>query len=111
MSRILKNKDFLQLLCTGNKKLKKTLIQNGTPDQIKSICEIILNLLRGNIKLTDEELDKLKKKKKILRQLSKKNQSSKKRKILIQKGGFLQFLIPALISGLATIVSSAIEKQ
>jgi hypothetical protein len=42
---------------------------------------------------------------------SKKNtQHKEKKKLIIQKGGFLQILIPAIISGLASIISSVISK-
>lgn len=110
MSRIFKNKNFLQLLCSSNKKQKKVLIENASSDQIKSICEIIINLLRGNIKLDEHDLEKLRKKKKSFREIVKKG-SIKRRKYLIQKGGFIQYLIPALVSGLATVLSSFVESK
>jgi len=110
MDRIEKNKNFLQLLCTSNSNLQKALIKNASKDQIFSICEIILNLLNGNLKIREDDLQKLSKKKKLLRELIKKGSSIKKKKFLIQRGGFLQFLIPALITGLASVVSSVIEK-
>lgn len=110
MSHVLKNKNFLQLLTKSNKKIQKSMIKNASKEQIKSICEIILNLLSGNIKLDQEDLSKLYKKRNSLRELIKK-QSIKKKKYLIQKGGFIQFLIPALISGLATVISSVIQKS
>jgi len=34
-----------------------------------------------------------------------------KKEILIQKGGFLQFLIPAVISGITSIISSYISNK
>ena len=47
--------------------------------------------------------------------LDKKLYLKAKKKILIkkgiQKGGFLQFIIPAVISGIATIVSSLINRK
>lgn len=110
MSHVLKNKNFLQLLTKSNKKIQKSMIKNASKEQIKSICEIVLNLLSGNIKLDQEDLSKLYKKRNSLRELIKK-QSIKKKKYLIQKGGFIQFLIPALISGLATVISSVIQKS
>lgn len=110
MSFALKNKNFLQLLTNSNKKIQKSLIKNATKDQIKAICEVVLNLLSGNIKLSQEDHSKLYKKRNSLRELVKK-QSIKKKKYLIQKGGFIQFLVPALISGLATVLSAVIQKK
>lgn len=110
MSYALKNKNFLQLLTNSNKKLQKSMIKNASKDQIKAICEVVLNLLSGNIKLNQEDLSKLYKKRKSLRELLKR-QSIKKKKYLIQKGGFIQFLVPALISGLATVLSSVFQQK
>ena len=47
----------------------------------------------------------------MLRDSIKHSSLSEKKHILIQKGGFLQFVIPAVISGLATIISSVISKK
>lgn len=109
LTRIDENKNFLNLLCHSKKKIQKLLIENASRDQIYSICEIFLNILNGNIPLDKEVLKRLSTKKRQLRQLVKRG-PVKEKKYLIQKGGFLQLLIPALITGLASIVSSVIEK-
>jgi hypothetical protein len=41
----------------------------------------------------------------------KKSNLASKKKILVQNGGFLQFLIPAVITGISEIVSSLISKK
>jgi len=110
MSRLNQNRNFLELLTHSNKKLQKSLIENASKDQIYSICEIVLNILNGNLNLDKKEIEKLARKKKQLRLLVNKG-SIKNKKHLIQKGGFIQFLIPAIITGLASIVSSIIEKS
>ena len=53
MSRIIQNKNFLNLLCQNinKKKYLNSLIKNATKNQIYYICEIVLNLLKGNIPL------------------------------------------------------------
>jgi hypothetical protein len=110
MPYVFDNKNFLQLLCSSNKKMQKSMIENATPEQIRSICEIIKNLLLGNVQLSDDQLKKIGRKRSILRQILKKKQSLKKRKYLIQQGGFLAYLVPAIISGLATVLSKVLEK-
>lgn len=109
MDQIDQNKHFLYLLCNSPRKVQNTLVKNATKSQIFAICEIVLNILKGNLKLPDEQIQKLQKKKKLLRDLIKRS-SLKTKKHLIQKGGFLQFLIPSIITGLASIVSSLIKK-
>jgi hypothetical protein len=66
--------------------------------------------------LDESELDNLKPYAKYCRKLlNKKINIKEKKKILlkkgIQRGGFLQFIIPAVISGIATIISSLITKK
>ena len=109
MEQIDQNKHFLSLFCSSPRKVQHALIKNATKSQIYSICEIVLNILKGNLKLPQEEIEKLQKKKKVLRSLMKRS-SLKTKKHLIQRGGFLQFLIPSIITGLASIVSSLIKK-
>ena len=60
---------------------------------VHCICDCVLN---GNIPVSEEERKRLKKHKYCLRELVKKKTSDKKRKHLIQEGGFLGALIPIL---------------
>ena len=78
---------------------------------INKICECILNIIEGRVKISNKDFEKLKPYKNLFRKLIKKNTKLKeKKKLIIQKGGFLQILIPAIISGLASIISSVISK-
>ena len=63
MDLIHNNKNFLNLLCSSKKKVRKLLIQNATRDQINAIREIILNVLNGNLKIEKSDLEKLARKK------------------------------------------------
>ena len=63
-NRIKSNINYLKLLLSSNSKLQKALIQNASKEEIYSLFEIILYILKGNIKLSDEEINKLDKKKK-----------------------------------------------
>lgn len=110
MSKVLSNQEFLRYLCNCKSKQQKLIIKNATKDQINAICEIILNILNGNLKINELQFKKFSSKKSVLRQIVNKN-SLKKKKYLIQKGGFLQLLIPSIISGLATVVASIINKS
>jgi len=108
MNRIKDNREFLEYLCKSKKNTRKLLINNAHKEQIYALCEIILNILNGNLKLSNQEIAKLSKKKKQLRNIISKS-TIKKKKQLIQKGGFLEILIPSIVSGLATIVSNLIS--
>ena len=100
----------------ANKRMKEGIVKSCDTKTINKICEIVLNVLNKNIKLEDTELDNLKPYAKYCRKLlNKKINIKEKKKILlkkgIQRGGFLQFIVPAVISGIATIISSFISKK
>ncbi len=74
------------------------------------LCECCYNVLDGQIPINSEQKHQLKPYRHSLRKLVDKSSLKTKKKILIQQGGFLQILMPALISGIASIIGSAIEK-
>jgi len=78
---------------------------------IFEMCECVKNLLKGNVPLKSAQLTCLKRHKQSLRTLSLKKTSLHTRKKLLQKGGFLGFLIPSLISGLVSLISGAISRN
>ena len=76
---------------------RNRIIDEGGMDLVRCICDCVKNVLRGNVPVTDEEKERLKRYKDSLRELIKKKTSDKKRKHLIQEGGFLGALIPILV--------------
>ena len=101
MKRLKVNKHILHVLRDCKPQLRKALLKSSSPEIIKTLCEIILNTLNGNNKISDQCKNKLGKYKRILRSLAcPKLKISSKRKILIQKGGFLPVLIGTVLSGL-----------
>lgn len=84
---------------------RKILLKKASPDLIKAICECVINILKGTVPLKTFQKNKLKTHKIILRNLqNKKININKKKKLLIQKGGFL----PLLLSVLAPIISGVV---
>lgn len=111
-SRFENNKEYLLLLSKCKKKFRNHLILHSDKDQIYSICECLLNIAKGNISIDKNSFEKLKPFKKTFKKvLDKKINLKDKKKLLIQKGGFLSVLIPALISGISSIISASISKQ
>ena len=111
LNRFSKNKNYLCLLANCKNKLRNAIVSSSSRDQIYSVCECVLNISNGNVKLNKEEFAKLKKYRKYFKKLlARKVGLKEKKKILIQSGGFLQFLIPAVISGLSSIAAAAISK-
>jgi hypothetical protein len=102
--RIKKYLPILNNFSNLNKKAKKKLFQ--TSEFVKCICEVCMNILKGNVPLKKAQKAKLHRMKNIVRRLGKKNKKSSlksKKKFLIQKGGSL---IPILLSLIAPIISN-----
>jgi hypothetical protein len=100
-----------QLKKLGDPKIKNHVIKNADPELMTALCDVVYNVLHGRINISDKDRKKLLKYKKSMRFLCKKSTLDHKKKYLKQKGGFLQFLIPAVVSGIASIISSFVSKS
>ena len=104
-SRVKKHLDSLKILRKAKPKFRKNFLLGADNDLIKCLCECSLNVLNGNIKLSKNQKKSLRKHRKNIRTLAAKKVGLKrKRKILIQKGGFL----PALLAPVLGIAGSLI---
>ena len=77
---------------------RKLIMDTGGDDLVKSICECVTNVLRGNVRLKPKERRRLARYKRALRRIMNAKGIGAKRRHLVQKGG-LAFL-PALIGPL-----------
>ena len=112
MKRIENNIDYLKVLSKCKKNLRNGIIMNSDKEQIYTLCECILNLLHGNINISEDQFNQLKPYKHTFRKiLNNKEKLKSKKKLIVQKGGFLEILLPAVISGLSAIISSAISSS
>jgi len=108
---IFDNKELLLAISKCKTCMRKAIINKSDKKLVNSICEMVFNLINGNLNINNSDFQKLKKYKTSLRKLVKKSNLASKKKILVQNGGFLQFLIPAVITGISEIVSSLISKK
>lgn len=100
MKRLKSNKHLLHALKVAKPKLRNAIIKAADDDFIKALCECCMNVLNGNHKVTPALRKKLSKHRVALRVLSnRKNALRKKRKLLLQKGGFLPMLLGSILSG------------
>lgn len=102
------HKHLLEVLKTANPKLRKVILQNADNKSIHAIAEIIINLMQGNVPVSKNQKQKLKKHKKILRAIEhtfmkKPINASRGRRLIVQTGGFL----PAIIGLIAPIIAKA----
>ena len=99
----------VERLLSEIKKLKRQRLRSlktCNKDTIHGICECIRNVIKGNVTLTNCQLNKLKPHKHSLRKLALKKTSLKLRKKILQRGGFLNVLLPVLVSGLTSLIGS-----
>lgn len=99
-------KDVECLKLLGKSQRKSAILKSCPNSLIKSVCECVLNLLKGNLPISKQVKTRLTPYKRTLRKLAqKKVPLFKKRRLLIQKGeGFLSLLIPAAVSVLSTLI-------
>jgi hypothetical protein len=102
--------DFLvSKYCT--KANQNDIIKRAKAPLINKICECILNILNGKVKISKEDYDKLIPYKKTFRKLlEKKIKLTQKKKLIIQKGGFLQIILP-LITAAVDLFSNLFKKN
>ncbi len=103
--------DLLKALGHCKLKIRKAILNNADKDLVDAICQCVFNLLQGNLDLTQAQKTELNKYRHTLRKLVQKSSLKTKKKILSQHGGFLQYLIPAAISGISQIISSLVENK
>ena len=100
--------DVLKTIAHCKPKIRLAILKNADKDLIEVICHCVFNLLIGHISLSEKEKDNLKAYKNILSALEQKSSFNNKKKILVQQGGFLEYLIPEAITGISSIISSYI---
>lgn len=96
----------LRVIKSCPQNLRKQLLKTLAPDTIKAICECSLNVLNGNIPLSTQQKKQLTKYKSTLRKIAgKRGALYTKKKLIIQRGGFLNILIPAAITAISSLFS------
>lgn len=89
---------LLKTLCYLKKNQRAPFLRAADNNLIKCIQECIYNTLQGNVPLENHEKARLAKHKSILRRVAVKRGNWKtKRNLLIQRGGFLPYLIAPLL--------------
>ena len=100
-----RNFDTLKVLRQAKPKLQKAIIANGTNDLVLALAEVVSNVLNGNIKIPEGKRKILSRHKTAIRKIAdKKTKVPAKRKLLVQRGGFLATVLPAALSVLASLL-------
>jgi len=105
MKRVRTNYHTLQVLKAAETKLRKAIISKCNKEIVNLISECVLYVLNGNIKLTFWDTLKLQKHKAALRMVADRHVSlSSKKKLIVQRGGFLLPLFFAFLPTIASLI-------
>ena len=112
-ARLKRNWNWLKVLRSAKPAQRKSILLAADDDLILAICEIVDNVLRGNVKLTSTQKTKLSKYKKAMRytaahKVSKKN---KRQVLTTQRGGFLPLILGPALALVAGLLGEAIGKH
>jgi len=113
MNRLRKYSALLAAVQAADPKTRVGILRSAPDEFIKTLLEVVINSLAGNVTHTPRELTKLKPYKKVLRGM--KTTSSVRnvrQKLVKQKGGFLPFLLAPIIAAAAapSIASNVASK-
>ena len=111
MRRIHRNIKFLHSICSCKKGVRNSAINSANRDIINTICELADNVLQDRIPLSDNDYRNLYKYRSVLRKLVQKSDLSAKKRLIIQKGGFLEFLIPAAVTAIGELISNLVKNE
>ena len=101
-----KNLALLGALCHGDKKHRTAIVRTADKPLVKCICECLLNVLQGVVKLRDNTKRKLRRHKYALRKLNGSDRMgnadwrNKKRAIVQSGGSFLPLLLAPILGTL-----------
>lgn len=102
---------YLRKLSKAGPKQKRKKVLMECPCKVfKVIGEIARNILLGHIHVPKKYMTKLRPYKKVLRRLAVRSSMKKKKRLLIQRGGFLPGLLIPAISLIANIAAKKFIK-
>lgn len=112
--RIRRNRSFLGLLANRSTPRQQfiSLIKTATKDQIRSLYECILNLLHRAVPLSRYELNRVQNFKTFLYKLiDNKISDARKKRMIIQKGGFFPAIIGPILAAIAGSVAGSVAQK
>ena len=100
--RMKRNADFIKALHSCSKSDQKTLLKRAKPDLINAICDCITNVVYGKVPISPQMKAQLRKKKKVLKELTdSKVPTVRKKSLLVQHGGSI---ILKALGGIANLL-------
>lgn len=109
-SRVKRQANVLKVLAKAHPHVCHAIIKGANKDLLQCLAECAYNILRGNVALTPSQKKSLTKYKKQIRQVADKKTILKRKRQIVQKGGFLPALLaPLLSSVIAPLAGKAVK--
>ncbi len=103
--RLKKHAATLYLLARAGPKVQRAVLKDAEPALLTTVCECAKNILKGNVPLSGLEKRRLALYKRQLRHLADRRMGKgQKKRLVVQKGGFLPALLGPLIGTLAPLI-------
>lgn len=111
-ARIKRNAPLFRALYHATPQKRKDILAHCSPDFLKALCEIALNILKGNVKISPSQHKKLQRQKKIIRLLADKRTGLKRKQLALknQTGGFILPLLSVVAPLIGELVGGLIRR-
>ena len=107
VSKRVKEHLFILMAMKGaSEEVKKSIMRNASKELILALMEIISNVIYGNVDISSSHAKELKRHADILLNFSHSKTSMKKRREIVQQGGFLAALAGPLMGALGPLIGS-----
>lgn len=105
--RLVRNLSILKLLLKATPKQRRVILEAATDEFIVTLCEVALNVLHGNVPLTPQQYQRLKRRRNEIKIVAdKKVGVRRKRRLINQQGGFLLPLLSVAIPFITSLITS-----
>lgn len=110
VSRQVKEHYYIILgLSALSNEVRKSIMKNASKDFILALMEIVSNVVYGNVDVSSEHVREMKKHAKILQEMANKKTSMRRRKEIIQQGGFLAALAGPILGAVAPLIGGLVK--
>ena len=103
---------FVHLLAKSNPRQRKVLLKNATSTELRSLFEVCLNIIRGNLPLRPADIERLKRHRTTIETLSDRCVPPYKKKRLInQRGGIFGQIAAIALQLLTQVIGSVLSSR
>lgn len=105
MSKPMKSQgEMLRFLSGAKPPVVKAVLKTASTNLIRTLCECCHNVLKGNVPLSKGQKRRLNRYRNSLRTITRKKLSGKRRKQILQQGGFIGALLGPIIKVLGGVL-------